>query len=74
MFTVSQRFPAEHLFSSKKINKVEYVTFMAEIHQALLSQFSLQVEFFIGKLLMENYDSTVLKLVNLDPGFDCLGL
>ena len=74
MFTVSQRFPAEHLFSSKKINKVEYVTFRAEIHQALLSQFSLQVEFFIGKLLMENYDSTVLKLVNLDPGFDCLGL
>ena len=39
----------------------------AEIHQALLSQFSLLVEFFIGKLPIENKNSRVLKLMNLNP-------
>ena len=40
----------------------------AEIHQALLSQFSLLVEFFIGKETVKDLDRRVLNLVNLDPG------
>ena len=40
----------------------------AEIHQALLSQFSLSVEFFIGKVKVKEKYSRVLNLVNLDPG------
>jgi hypothetical protein len=40
----------------------------AEIRQALLSQFSLLAELFIGKLVVKNYDSRVLELVNLNPG------
>ena len=39
-----------------------------KIHQALLSQFSLLVEFFIGKLRIEDEDSGVLMLLSLDPG------
>ena len=31
-----------------------HITIRAEIHQALLSQFSLLAEFFIGKLTIEN--------------------
>jgi hypothetical protein len=41
----------------------------AEIHQALLSQFSLLAELFNGKVLVKNRDSRVLKLVNLNPVF-----
>ena len=44
----------------------------AEIHQALLPQFYLLVEFFIGKLPIENQDRRDLKLVNLDPGLSKL--
>jgi hypothetical protein len=40
----------------------------AEIHQALLSQFSLLEEFFIGKVLVKEGDSRVLTFVNLNPG------
>ena len=40
----------------------------ARIHQALLSQFYLIVEFFIGKVTVKGKDSRVLSLVNLDPG------
>ncbi len=39
-----------------------------EIHQTLLSQFSLLAELFIGKVLVNNRDRRVLKLVNLNPG------
>ena len=42
-----------------------------EIHHSLLSQFSLLSEFFTGKLPLENYNSRVLVLMNLDPGI-CL--
>ncbi len=35
---------------------------------ALLSQFSLLAEFFIEKGLVEDRDSRVLKLVNVNPG------
>ena len=41
----------------------------AEIHQPLLSHFSLLVEFFIGKVPVYNKDSRVLRLVNLSPCF-----
>jgi hypothetical protein len=40
----------------------------AEIHQALLSQFSLLAELFNGKLVVKDCDSRFLELVNLDPG------
>jgi hypothetical protein len=40
----------------------------AEIHQALLSHFSLLAEFLIGKVLVKGSDSRVLKLENLKPG------
>jgi hypothetical protein len=43
------------------------LTNRAEIHQALLSQFSLLAELFIGKLAVKDYDSRVLELVNLNP-------
>ena len=39
----------------------------AEIHQALLSHFYLIAEFLIGKLLVKEGDSRVVKLVNLNP-------
>jgi hypothetical protein len=39
----------------------------AEIHQALLAQFSLLVELFIGKLVVKDYDSRALELENLAP-------
>jgi hypothetical protein len=39
----------------------------AEIHQALLSQFYLLVEFLSGKVLVKDKDSRALKLVNLNP-------
>jgi hypothetical protein len=41
----------------------------AEIHQALLSQFSLLAEFFIGKLLVKERDRRVLTSVNLNPDY-----
>jgi hypothetical protein len=37
-----------------------------EIRQALLSQFSLPAELFIGKLVVKDYDNRGLELVNLD--------
>jgi hypothetical protein len=37
----------------------------ADIHQALLSQFSLLAEFYIEKVQVKERDGTVLKLVNL---------
>ena len=40
----------------------------AEIHQDLLSQFSLLVEFLIGKVPVKDWDSRYLTLVNLAPG------
>jgi hypothetical protein len=40
-----------------------------EIHLALLSQFSLLAELLIGKVLVTDKNSRVLKLVNLPPGF-----
>jgi hypothetical protein len=39
----------------------------AEIHQALLSIFSLLAEFLILEVLVKDRDSRVLKLVNLTP-------
>jgi hypothetical protein len=39
------------------------VLVIAEIHQALLSQFSLLAEFFIGKVLVKEEESSVLTLV-----------
>jgi hypothetical protein len=39
----------------------------ADIYQALLSQFSLLVEFLIGKLIVKDRGYKVLKLVNLSP-------
>ena len=42
----------------------------AEIHQALLPQFFLPVVFYIGKVLVKDYDSRVSTLVNLDHGVD----
>ena len=38
------------------------MVFKTEIHHALLSQFSLLVEFFIGKVTVRSYDSRVFKL------------
>jgi hypothetical protein len=38
----------------------------AEIHQALLSYFSLLAEFLIAKVLVKDRDSRVLKSVNLN--------
>ena len=38
----------------------------AEIHQTLLTHFSLKAEFLIGKVLVKDRDSRVLMLVNLD--------
>ena len=43
------------------------VSVRAEIHQPLLSHFSLLVEFFIGQVPVNNKDSRVLRLVNLSP-------
>ena len=40
----------------------------AEIHHALISQFSLLVEFFLGKVTVKGWNSRVLRLVNLDHG------
>jgi hypothetical protein len=40
-----------------------------EIHHALLSQFSLLAEFLIGKVLVKQKHSRVVKLVNLNPGY-----
>jgi hypothetical protein len=37
------------------------------IHQTLLSQISLLAEFYIGKVLVKDSESRVLKLVNLNP-------
>jgi hypothetical protein len=39
-----------------------------EIHQAVLSLFSLLAEFFIGKLPLEGYNGRASILVILDPG------
>jgi hypothetical protein len=39
-----------------------------EIHQALISPFSLLAEFLIGKVLAKDKDSRALKLANLNPG------
>ena len=39
----------------------------AEIHQPLLSHFSLLVEFLIGKVPAYSKDSRVLRLVNFTP-------
>ena len=39
------------------------------IHQALLSQFSLLVDFLIGKVLVKGLDRRVLSLVNLTPAY-----
>jgi hypothetical protein len=41
----------------------------AEIHQALLSHFSLLAEFLIGKVLAKDKDSIILKVAILNPGF-----
>ena len=40
----------------------------AEIQQSLLSQFSLLVDVFTVKLSVKNYDSRILRLMNLIPG------
>ncbi len=40
----------------------------AEIHQALLTQFSRHAEFYDEKVIVKDRDSKVLKLVNLNPG------
>jgi hypothetical protein len=40
----------------------------AEIHRALLTQFSLHAEFYIEKVIVKDRDGRVLKLVNLNPG------
>jgi hypothetical protein len=47
--------------------KMDKQSIWAEIHQALLSHFSLLAEFLIGKVLVKGKDSRVLKLVNLSP-------
>jgi hypothetical protein len=39
----------------------------AEIHQALLSHVFFLADFLIGKVLGKDRDSSVLKLVNLNP-------
>jgi hypothetical protein len=41
--------------------------FRTEIHQALLSQFYLLAEFFIGKVQVKERESRVLTLENLNP-------
>ena len=43
-----------------------------EIHQAVLSQFCLQGEFFIEKLLVKNKGSIILMWVNPTPVTRCL--
>jgi hypothetical protein len=40
----------------------------AEIHQALLSHFSLLAEFLFEKVLVKDKDSKVLNLMNLNSG------
>jgi hypothetical protein len=40
----------------------------AEIHQALLSQFSLVAEFLFGIVLVKDRESRAFKLVNFNPG------
>jgi hypothetical protein len=40
---------------------------MGEIHQAVLSQFSLITEFFIGKVLVKERDSRILTFLNFGP-------
>jgi hypothetical protein len=47
---------------------------MAEIHQTLLSQFSLLAELFIVKALVKDRDSRVLKMENGKPGLFALKL
>ena len=44
-----------------------------EIHQPLLSHFSLLVEFLIGKVPVYNKDCRVLRLVNLTPDYGWFG-
>ena len=43
-----------------------------EIHQAVLSQFCLQGEFFIEKLLFKDKGSIILMCVNRTPVIRCL--
>ena len=49
--------------STDKVNKPG-----AEIHQALLSQFYLLLDFFIVKILVKDLKSTVFRSVNFTPG------
>ena len=53
---------------SENPDKPDIFGIWVEIHQALLSQFSLLAEFFIGKVPVKDYDSEVLMLVNLTTG------
>jgi hypothetical protein len=46
-----------------------YLPVLCKIHQALLLHFSLLAEFLIGKRLVKETDSRVLKLVNLKPEY-----
>ena len=48
---------------------VQIVYTRAEIHQPLLTHFFLPVEFFIGKVPVNNKDSRFLRLVNLTLDF-----
>jgi hypothetical protein len=56
-----------HKWSDIKNVVVVPLEYRAEIHQALLSQFSLLTEFFIVKVLVKQRYSRVLMLVNLNP-------
>ena len=47
------------------------ITMGCLIHQPLLSQFSLLIEFSIEKVPVKGYDSRVLSLVNIDPDPHC---
>ena len=62
------RYQGNYISASFALNIFEFFNcFRAEIHQALLSQSSLLVEFLNGIVPVQDLDSRDLTLVNLAP-------